>query len=222
LFCKRQLWLDSHGNHYHLTAFSYYILKLIPAIVFLIVSQYFRLAPVFTILIFLLIFFFIDINYIFKDYQDRNEIRSELPNIFTPLILYSYSKIPFEEVLLSIHKKIKNKRLHDAVVEMAAEIITTRDLKAALRHFESKFNMQEIYSFTFCIEQDRDTGKTRDMLISKRNFLNNNYLYKKDAQTSRNEIKVMVIMALNIIITAILVAYSFLYNIIDSVNVLIK
>lgn len=204
--------------HFHLTPFRYYCMKIVSAVISLAVLIFANAVNIITILIPVFLFFFVDLCCLYQYKEDRQKVIKEMPNVYSVLEIQSYGDIPFEKSILSLQDIIKFKRLKNAFAEMSAEIVINKDISQALRNFEKKFHMPEIYNFTLTIEQGIETGKIREMLGNQRMVLNRTYLGVKDNETEKNELKVMVCLMLLLVSGSLVTLYSFFYNIAEQLK----
>lgn len=215
-------WLIRCGNYLFLNAFSYLLIKLLVLIIFIFLFVFFPNKFIILIPAFLVAFFAVEIFYIYANATDDAEIRADLPRIYNILETEAYADIPIDRALIDTFEVIKNKRLQKSFVVLSADILTNRDIPAALNKLQSKFYSRDVYSFCLTIEQGIETGKVQKMLSNQRRLLNKTYLNNKDKKTDGNDYKVMVGMFLLFGSMAAIILYNYVVFIYSKLSFLIQ
>lgn len=215
-------WLIKSGNPYHLNALSYLFIKALIIVFFILYLAFIRTINIPVILLFLFLYFFINLSTFYSNKDDEKQIRRDLPNIYNILEIETYAGVPIEQAILDVHEEINCKRLKTAFIDLSAEIITRRNILEALAHMRDKFYSPEIYSFCLTIEQGIVTGKIRNMLSNQRELLYKTYLNSKDIETTNNEIKVGIALILLFISIGAITVYSYIDYIYSSISFILS
>lgn len=197
-FLKVDNRLNRYGNLYHINALIYYAIKLVSMLFLTFYIIAYGSISVLVAVLFLIIFFYIDIVYFIKNMVDNAAIKEDLPKVCNNMEIETYGGITFDQSLMDVFEVVKNKRFKKALYEMTAEIILKRNPTEALEHLKSKFKSDDIDSFVLTLQQAIETGKERKMLESKSKVLTNMYVKSKDIQTQMNELKILGVALLDL------------------------
>ncbi|WP_026883538.1 hypothetical protein [Clostridium akagii] len=209
------------GNPIHLNSFYYLLIKILLLILGIVyVKNFFSTVSV---LLSILLFFYIDIVNYSKNIKDEKLMRLDFPEIYNALEIDTYAEIPFDKSIVECYDVIKNQRLKKAFSDLSAEVITKKDIGSALNNLKSKFNNTiEINSFALTIEQGLQTGAMREMLGNQRRVLTKSFLNSKDIETTTKNMKVTIAVLLLLISASSIIVYSFATKIFSSLNFLLK
>ncbi|WP_026884264.1 hypothetical protein [Clostridium akagii] len=155
--------LKSYGNPYNITPDGYIIFKVIPTVLFFILSfaEGWYIAG---IILAIASFFILDLCFFIKNYEDMNKITFELKNIYDAIIMQTAAGLYIGDILNQCYLIVSNKRIKRSLAELTAEISIYSNMESALDNFTEKFRSDDINNFAVAIKQSLKTGKSLEQL----------------------------------------------------------
>lgn len=155
--------LKSYGDPYNITSEGYITFKVIPTVIFLIISfmEGWYLAG---IPLAVGSFFLLDIWFFVKNSEDMKKISFELKNIYDALIMQTAAGIYVGDILNQCYLIVSNKRMKRSLAELTAEISIYSNIENALDHFAEKFRSDDINNFVIAVKQSLKTGRSLEQL----------------------------------------------------------
>ena len=217
-FDKTRSRLEKRGNYFKITPSIYYLIKIISVLLQVVILIFGKTINIFSFILPLMIFFFIDIMYFLKNMDDNEEILNDLPKVYNILEINTYAGEGIETSISQLHEVVKNKRFKEKLIKLSAEILITKQINKALDNFKNSFTLVEVDSLCLGLSQSFDSGKNKDFITNQRDILEKRNLNRKDIQTKNNNIRFVV--STIIIFTGItgIVIFSFYTQIFKSIS----
>lgn len=210
IFEKRRKKLKQAGNPYHLTPFTYYIIKTVPAFIVLLIFIFKNmLLRVDSIILILLIYYLVDILQFVRNKKDNNEIKLDLPKMYDLLSIQDAAGINIGMALTDLFDVVKNKRLKFRLIELSANIIITKNLETSLDSFMENFNLPELESFVIGIKQSEKTGAGREMIENQSEIMKEVAVDDKTVEIKNVSIKISIALIFMFLGISLLIIFSF-------------
>ena len=210
IFEKRRKKLKQAGNPYHLTPFTYYIIKTVPAFIVLLIFMFKNmLLRVDSIILILLIYYLVDILQFIRNKKDNNEIKLDLPKMYDLLSIQDAAGINIGMALTDLFDVVKNKRLKFRLIELSANIIITKNLETSLDSFMGNFNLPELESFVIGIKQSQKTGASKELIENQGEILKEVAVDDKTVEIKNVSIKISIALIFMFLGISLLIIFSF-------------
>ena len=210
IFEKRRKKLKQAGNPYHLTPFTYYIIKTVPAFIVLLIFMFKNmLLRVDSIILILLIYYLVDILQFIRNKKDNNEIKLDLPKMYDLLSIQDAAGINIGMALTDLFDVVKNKRLKFRLIELSANIIVTKNLETSLDSFMGNFNLPELESFVIGIKQSQKTGASKELIENQGEILKEVAVDDKTVEIKNVSIKISIALIFMFLGISLLIIFSF-------------
>ena len=207
---KRRKKLKQAGNPYHLTPFTYYIIKTVPAFIVLLIFMFKNmLLRVDSIILILLIYYLVDILQFIRNKKDNNEIKLDLPKMYDLLSIQDAAGINIGMALTDLFDVVKNKRLKFRLIELSANIIITKNLETSLDSFMGNFNLPELESFVIGIKQSQKTGASKELIENQGEILKEVAVDDKTVEIKNVSIKISIALIFMFLGISLLIIFSF-------------
>lgn len=192
IFEKTRNRLEKRGNYLKITPSIYYLIKIFAIVLQIVILVFGKTINIFSFILPVLTFFFIDIMYFLKNMEDNEEILNDLPKVYNILEINTYAGEGIETSISQLHEVVKNKRFKEKLIKLSAEILITKQINQALDNFKNSFTLVEVDSLCLGLTQSLDSGKNKDFITNQRDILEKRNLNGKDIQTKRNNFKFII------------------------------
>ena len=219
IFEKTRTKLNKYGNYYEfVTPVIYYFIKIAAILLQVLLLLVAKEINIFTFILPIIMFFFIDFSYFIRNADDNEQIRNDLPKIYNILEINTYAGEGIETSIPQLHEVVKNKRFKEKLIELSAEVLIKKQVITALENFEESFSLIEINSLCLGLRQSFESGRNKDFLSNQRDILEKRNLNKKDIQTKRNNLRFTI--SLLLIFTGVLgvLIFSFYLQIFSNIS----
>ena len=210
IFEKRRKKLKQAGNPYHLTPFTYYIIKTVPAFIVLLIFMFKNmLLRVESIALVVILYYLVDILQYVRNKKDNNEIKLDLPKMYDLLSIQDAAGINIGMALTDLFDVVKNKRLKLRLIELSANIIITKNLETSLDSFMENFNLPELESFVIGIKQSQKTGASKELIENQGEILKEVAVDDKTVEIKNVSIKISIALIFMFLGISLLIIFSF-------------
>lgn len=218
LFQRKNDKLKKNGYPLKLNAFSYYMIKFLAAVIFILCTISGKLNTA-LILAVILMMFLPDFMCLSLAKKEKLEILGDLPNINDILnIQSSAAGMNLGTALTEVFDVAKCKRLKENLIQLSIEISLTKNVPLALDHFVENFDMTEIDSFVLAIKQSIKTGRTKELLDSQSELLKDAGISRVNAKTKEISLWIGLVGGLIFLGLAGEMLFSFGYQIYDGLK----
>ncbi len=192
------------GYPLNLNAVSYYIVKIIMALVFLLAGLINYKSYVAMIILGLIGYYFLDLYISINKKSRDSEICYDLLNVVDSISLQLSSYVPLKESLKIQYENCKNKDLKKALMIFATKYeLSELNINDAINDLNSRFDILEMDMFCNTLRQYTKLGNITELLENLSSVLKVKYLDKLKEKTKEKVIYITfgVILALaNIIL----------------------
>lgn len=158
--------LLSQGIKYRMgsdfSPFDYVVFRLVCSLGVGIVAMFFQLwlFPV----AFFLVFIFIPIYFRQENGNDNEDMLPDISNLNSLVSLQVKNGVFLTKVIYECFRVVENKRLKQALLELAIDMETFSSIRQAAERFRKKFTSPYLDTFAKTLEQMQDTGQSVEFL----------------------------------------------------------
>ncbi|MBR4607811.1 MAG: type II secretion system F family protein [Lachnospiraceae bacterium] len=154
--------LLSQGIKYRMgkdfSPFDYIVFRLACALGAGIFSMFFKIW--FFPVTFFLVFVFIPIYFKQEDGNDNEAMLPDISNLNSLVALQMKNGVFLSKVIYECYRVVENKRLKDALLELALDMENFSNIRQAAERFRAKFTSPYLDTFAKTLEQAQDSGNS--------------------------------------------------------------
>ena len=163
---RTELWLERNGVKYHLgikvTPMTYLAFRIGLGAAFFVV--FWMLAPAYGVLAGVIGFFLPMVLAMYMNRKDNLRMLSELKLMYHSLEIQTRAGVYVTDTLAELYGSVCERRLKQALLELAGDLVMRADLGEALERFQKKFDNRYIESLCMIILQATESGQAVDLL----------------------------------------------------------
>lgn len=163
---QKQVWLCKNGAEFHYGAWlnpvCYLAMKIIASV--LGGAVLFPVVPRYGILAGILLFFLPDMLLVYLNRKDNEWMLSEIKLVYHALEIQIRAGVYVTDALAECYGSVQEKRLRQAFLDLAGDIVMKADIYEALDCFQGKFDNRYIDSLCITIFQALESGQAVELL----------------------------------------------------------
>ena len=163
---KTRQWLIRNGAHYHfgvrIGPMAFLLLRLFLAMAGFIVLN--LLSPAYGILAAIAFYFLPALLITYLNHRDNLKMLSDVKLIYHSLEIQTRAGVFVTDALAELYGSVREKRLKQALLELAGDLVMRADLGEALSTFQKKFDNRNLDSLCIIILQAMESGQSVDLL----------------------------------------------------------
>lgn len=163
---RTELWIERNGVRFHLgvkiSPMTYLGLRILLGALFFLV--FWMLAPAYGVLAGLAGFFLPAVLALYMNRKDNLRMLPELKLMYHSLEIQTRAGVYVTDSLAELYGSVQEKRLKQALLELAGDLVMRSDLSEALESFQKKFDNRYIDSLCMIILQATESGQAVDLL----------------------------------------------------------
>lgn len=219
----KELFLSKQGYPLRLDSIRYYLFKLLLSTLFFVASYKNYDSIIFSIILSLIGYFFIDV-YIMVNKRSRDaEICNDLYNVVNSICIQLSAHVSMKDSLKKQFENCKNNDLKRALIEFSTTYeLSELNIDKAIKVLENKFDILEINMFCNALSEYNNTGNVIEVLENLAESLGEKQVVKMkdDTRTKVIYITMGVLLALTNII--LLVFYPLFISVSQNFNNIFK
>jgi Flp pilus assembly protein TadB len=163
---RTEEWLLRNGARYHfsqkLGPMGFLLLRILLAIAGFLV--FFLLAPSYGILAGAALFFLPSGLVLYMNGKDNLRMLPDLKHMYHSLEIQTRAGVFVTDAMAELYGSVKERRLKQALLELAGDLVMRSDLGDALERFQKKFDNRYVDSLCMIILQAMESGQSVDLL----------------------------------------------------------
>ena len=163
---RTELWLERNGVKYHLgikvAPMTYLAFRIGLAAALFVV--FWMLAPAYGVLAGGIGFFLPTVLVLYMNRKDNLRMLPELKLMYHSLEIQTRAGVYVTDTLAELYGSVWERRLKQALLELAGDLVMRADLGEALERFQKKFDNRYIDSLCMIILQATESGQAVDLL----------------------------------------------------------
>lgn len=183
-----------HMTNNKITPVSYMVLKISFAILGLLAG----LQENFILGLILMLVGYVILDFILNESNkaDNGNMLKDIKAVYDSLRIRTKAGVFITSVLTDSYLIVENKRLKQAFLELASDIIAKNDMETALENFKNKFDNEYINTLVIIIKQSSKTGQAAKMFEDIRGQIEDieEALVIREKQKIRTEIIIVQVM----------------------------
>lgn len=218
LISKQEKLINS-GNLYGLNLFKYIIIKYFLS-TFLFFTLFYNSKNFFlSIIIFLIIFFLLDILIYVFEKNEGSKLVNEISNIVQNIILSLSANMSLYDALISSINIIKYERFKKEYIEFINKYrMHNYNMVLAVNEFEKKFNTYEFNMFLSILIECEKEGKYIELLENLEKSLEIRYFKYLEIQSIKNTFVIVFAIIIALLNSIAIIGYPMIIEIFTSVN----
>lgn len=163
---RTEEWLLRNGARYHfsekLGPMGFLLLRILLGIAGFLV--FFLLAPSYGILAGAALFFLPSGLVLYMNGKDNLRMLPDLKHMYHSLEIQTRAGVFVTDAMAELYGSVKERRLKQALLELAGDLVMRSDLGDALERFQKKFDNRYVDSLCMIILQAMESGQSVDLL----------------------------------------------------------
>lgn len=210
---KKEIKLNNLGNPYNLNGKTFYMLKFILLIFFLILSLICNLSVISTLITSTISFFLIDILIFLNEKSLYSNIQKDLINVVDNVYLQLASNVNMDKILRNLSTSCKTPVLRYAFVSMSNVYeYTGFNMQTAVLELKNRFNISEVDMFCNALVEQNLLGENLPLIENLSNML----VQKNIEQIKLDTKKKVMLITVGIVITLLNITLLVFYPIMNS------
>ncbi|MBQ9488456.1 MAG: type II secretion system F family protein [Lachnospiraceae bacterium] len=163
---RTKQWLIRNGASYHfgekIGPMGFLLLRILLGITGLLV--FFLLAPSYGILAGTVLFFLPSGLVLYMNGKDNIKMLPDLKHMYHSLEIQTRAGVFVTDAMAELYWSVRERRLKQALLELAGDLVMRSDLGDALERFQKKFDNRYVDSLCMIILQAMESGQSVDLL----------------------------------------------------------
>ena len=163
---KTKQWLERNGAGYHFGAkigpMKFLLLRLLPALAGF--GVLIRWSPANGVLGAMILYFLPVILVLYLNRRDNARMLPDLKHVYHSLEIQTRAGVYVSDALAELYGSVREKRLKQALLDLAGDLVMRSDLGEALERFQRKFDNGYVDSLCMILLQATESGQSVDLL----------------------------------------------------------